>query len=374
MSCRAGPHRSQFPNHQQTPRSAPAGASPRARSSATARPRRRLIGAAASVPPKVGRVHIALVLGRTLCPCPPPWGTSPRSSSDGGGQRSKSSFGLEPHRVDENRYDHLREIASAIYAQPAAAPDRPIACTQRDSAPPSLRRRDSANCESYHRPPTLLTARPARDPPLRSSLRSDARSIPGQHPLRCALPYVPRPPLSLPPLPPSRAAAPSFTFTRFTFCGSGVQHRERRLAYSSFLPLLGMSPERDRYNPPSVSYPASSGRLSPVSRFSSSTCRSARRPRTSARSILLEHRRLGRLVLVADLADQLLQHVFDRHQARPCRRTRPARWRCEPSAAGSRAAGRAAAWSRARKKAGRMAERMSNCSGGSPRCFSRSRA
>ena len=59
---------------------------------------------------------------------------------------------------------------------------------------------------------------------------------------------------------------------------------------------------------------------------------------------------LGRLavVLVGDLADDLLEDVLDGDQARRCRRTRRRRWRSGSGRAASRAAGRRPACSRAR--------------------------
>ena len=68
-----------------------------------------------------------------------------------------------------------------------------------------------------------------------------------------------------------------------------------------------------------------------------------------ARAVALVDDRLGLdVVLVADLADDLLEQILERDQARRCRRTRRRRWRSAPACAGTPSAAPAPAWSRAR--------------------------
>ena len=117
-------------------------------------------------------------------------------------------------------------------------------------------------------------------------------------------------------------------------------------ATSQVDPRIGTRPRALPSRPPTVST-SSSSRATSNSSPRSSTCSVAATRQPAVAEVL----DLGRLavVLVGDLADDLLEDVLDGDQARRCRRTRRRRRRRGSGRAASRAAGRRPACSRARR-------------------------
>ena len=121
--------------------------------------------------------------------------------------------------------------------------------------------------------------------------------------------------------PAARAAAPGRRGARAASTTSS-----RQPPTSSASPSAGMRPSSVAIRPASVSY-GPSGRAQP-DRAPAGRCGRRRPPSYSARArprpspAGARSGRLVRVVLVADLADDLLDDVLQGHDARPCRRTR----------------------------------------------------